>query len=159
MLPNTTLHLSFTDFEIPINVGTRSIRDTEAILIESVVSLHDRGRWVGDLGIISALSSYSLQWARSITCSHSKQDRSNQQMGMEPALKPVSIDSWDELLDLPSEDMIVRAHENWLARLAAATISVEKKRITVFLPSDVCWKCLARHVSNLKGSKLVSLLY
>jgi hypothetical protein len=155
---NTTLHLSFTDFNMPIDVGTRGIRDTEVILIESVVSLHDRGRWVGDLDIVSAMSQ-SLAWVNPGTCSHSPENKSYEDIIVSGSpIKLVSIDNWDELLDMPSEDMVIRAHGNWLARLAAATISIQKKRRTVFLPPNTCWECLRRDISVWKGSDVVCLV-
>lgn len=155
---NTTLHLSFTDFDMPVDVGTRGIRDTEVILIESVVSLHDRGDWVGDLDIISAMASQSLSWASPPKCSATPEERCETNSNSVPSMKLVSIDNWDELLDMPSENMIIRAHGNWLARLAAATISIQKKRRTIFLPPDTCWHCLSRDSSIWKDSDMVSLI-
>jgi hypothetical protein len=156
---NSTLHLSFTDFELPIDVGTRGIRDTEAILLETVVSLHDRGHWVGDLDIISAFTSGSgISWEGPIVCPHSLEGRSYQHIEDSERLEGlISIDSWDELLDMPAGNIIVRAHGNWLARLAAATISIQKRRRTVFLPPITCWQCLGRwnSIGNVEGFSLV----
>jgi hypothetical protein len=157
---NTTLHLSFTDFEMPIDVGTRGIRDTEAILIESVVSVHDRGQWVGDLDIMSALASSYLRWVRHGACSHSEDEQSFSQLS--PTGEPnrlISIDSWDELLDIPPQSIIVRAHNNWLARLAAAAISIQKERVAVFLPRNVCWECLRIEMPDSYGCGVISLIF
>jgi hypothetical protein len=155
---NTTLHLSFTDFDMPVDVGTRGIRDTEVILIESIVSLHDRGRWVGDLDIISAMSQWGA-WVNPRTCSHSTGNKSYKEIIVSGSpIKLISIDNWDELLDMPSETMIIRAHGNWPARLAAASISIQKKRKTAFLPPNTCWECLGRGTSVWKGSDMVSLI-
>ena len=54
---STSLHLSFTDFEMPVDVGVRGLRDRLVILVESLVSINDKGRHVGDLDIISMLDS------------------------------------------------------------------------------------------------------
>ena len=38
-------------------------------------------------------------------------------------------------------DAVVRAHSNWLARSAAAAISVGMGNKTVLLSGSHCWKC------------------
>ena len=38
-------------------------------------------------------------------------------------------------------DAVVRAHSNWLARSAAAAISVRMGHQTVLLSDSHCWKC------------------
>lgn len=43
---NTTLHLSFTGYEIPIGTGIHGCQDIEVFLLESLVSVHDQGHWV-----------------------------------------------------------------------------------------------------------------
>lgn len=42
---NTTLHLSFTGYEIPIDTSSHGHQDVEVFLIESLVSVHDQGQW------------------------------------------------------------------------------------------------------------------
>ena len=53
---NTSLHLGFTGYALPIDVGTHGSRSREAFFLESVVSVHDRGEWVADLDILALLS-------------------------------------------------------------------------------------------------------
>ncbi|KAJ2986758.1 hypothetical protein NUW58_g4875 [Xylaria curta] len=131
----TSLHLSFTDFEMPFDVGVRGLRDTLAVLVESLVSVNDRGMHVGDLDIISMLRSEYLTLMRE--CSH--------QIGMaaQSDLEGlISIDSWAEFFDLPTSTGIVRAHGNWQARLAIATASIQRKKRTLVLPQNPCLQCI-----------------
>ncbi|KAI0154300.1 hypothetical protein GGR57DRAFT_466603 [Xylariaceae sp. FL1272] len=51
----TSLHLSFTDYELPIDVGNRGLRDKQAVILESVVSLNNRGKMMGDIDVVMAL--------------------------------------------------------------------------------------------------------
>lgn len=150
---NTSLHLSFTDFEMPVDVkGAHGIRDTEVFLLESVVSVHDRGQWFGDIDVLSLLNSETVNSTGKsagekramrtfASCSHSPPERCYQ--NSTNLARIISIDIWEEFLDLPvgSVNMIFRGHGNWLARLAAAAISVQRGLETVILPDDVCWKC------------------
>ncbi|KAK6850980.1 hypothetical protein PG987_000614 [Apiospora arundinis] len=50
----TSLHLSFTPHEFPLDYGTSGIIDHQVFFVESVVSVHDSGKWVADLDIIGA---------------------------------------------------------------------------------------------------------
>jgi hypothetical protein len=148
---NTSLHLSFTDFEMPVDVkGAHGNRDTEVFLLESVVSVHDRGQWIGDIDVLSLLNSETVNSTRKsageicamrtfASCCHSPPERCYQNSAN--LARIISIDSWEEFLDLPMGSVIFRGHGNWLARLAAAAISVQKGLETVILPDDVCWKC------------------
>ena len=53
---HTSLHLSFTKYEIPIVTGEAAGRvDAEVVLLELLISVHDRGEWVGDLDVIGTL--------------------------------------------------------------------------------------------------------
>jgi len=54
----------------------------------------------------------------------------------------MSIDNWDGFLDLPLGNvLVVRAYQNWLARLAFTVMSVNKGQRTLILPEDICWLC------------------
>lgn len=43
---HTTLHLGFTDYLLPIDVGDHGHRDFEIYFLESFISVHDRGQWL-----------------------------------------------------------------------------------------------------------------
>ncbi|RKL31444.1 hypothetical protein BFJ72_g11078 [Fusarium proliferatum] len=58
---STTLHLRFTDYVLPIHVGSHGNRDFEVYFLESVVSIHDHGDWVADLDILGQLNNPLLR--------------------------------------------------------------------------------------------------
>ncbi|KAK5652311.1 hypothetical protein OQA88_10661 [Cercophora sp. LCS_1] len=146
----TTLHLSFTEFEMPMDIGQRGSidRDIHIRVVETVVSVYDKGDWVADLDIlllyepilrgndyVKRLEQTGETQCRAARCEH----RTCQPL--------TSIDNWEELLNLP-EDMgmghigVVRAHDNRLARLATACVAAQKGFRTVILPTQkVCWDC------------------
>ncbi|KAI0540940.1 hypothetical protein GGR58DRAFT_70660 [Xylaria digitata] len=59
---STTLHLGFTDYVFPVDIGSHGNRDFEVYFLESLVSVHDRGEWVADLDILKALEE-DTTWA------------------------------------------------------------------------------------------------
>ncbi|KAN0103161.1 hypothetical protein V8E51_011474 [Hyaloscypha variabilis] len=149
----TTIHLSFTAYELPLSDGTHGqhIIDRPASLVETVVSVHDRGEWVADLDVLSALNQRKSN-SHSLTslCCRCREPSSKKRKST-PAFEEIfdtkdarlmSIDNWDEFLDLPSGSvLIVRAYQNWLARLAFTVMSVKKAQQTLILPEDICWLC------------------
>lgn len=150
---STSLHLSFTGYELSLDVGQRGSRDSAAVIVETVVSLYDRGEWIGDLDILSGASAWAAKRVQK-DCLHSpaqKEDNSS--------LAPlVSVDSWSEFLDRPVQNHVMRAHQNATARLAAAALAAQQSRKFVIMSPDVCWECLrvdihtqAARRSNLKS--------
>ncbi|KAL8730471.1 MAG: hypothetical protein Q9181_004659 [Wetmoreana brouardii] len=139
---NTSLHLSFTTAETPLNVGYLGGQDRVACIIETLISVYDGGRWIGDLDI-SNLDSVSLGALYGLPrCTRQHAEVS----GWRP--KMTCIDSWLGLINAPEERIsLLRAHRNWQARLAASSISVALGHDTVILPDEVCWQCFARAVS------------
>lgn len=103
--------------------------------METVVSVYDRGSWVGDLDILGALKSrIFFRLPPSDSCGHAPQ--------APPTVRAVSIDNWDELLETPEEQSgIVRANGNWLSRLAATALSIQSGNTTAVLSDRLCWKC------------------
>jgi hypothetical protein len=134
----TSMHLSFTEYSQPLNAGIHGMRDAEIYFLEAIVSVYDSGTWIGDVSIINSMESkcFKLFKQLSSSCYHP----SLQVRGM----RMVSIDNWDEFIDYPSSIMVVRAKGNWLARLAAASLSVQRKHVTVVLSheSEICWPCI-----------------
>ena len=55
----TSLHLSFSGYQLAIDVGTYGQQDQEAFFVEAIVSVHDRGHWIADIDIMRT----SPQWA------------------------------------------------------------------------------------------------
>lgn len=144
----TSLHLSLTKYSMPLSIGNRGNNiDHNIAIVEAVISAHDRGKWVADLDILSVYQPHNRMLQRFTNVSLSD---CPQHSDKEHVHRLTSLDSWEELLDIP-EDLgrtnigIVRAHDNWLARLAATCISVQKRYRTVLLPSAaVCWHCCCK---------------
>jgi len=138
----TTLHLSFTGYNPPITLNEHGAQDAEVFLLESVVSVHDHGKWVADLDVLKALGSEFLVGVDQSSvgvCSHKKDQL--------PSIALTAIDSWDEFLDLPSYPSVVRARGNWVARLSLAVAGINQFSNTnsgrrILLCKDTfCWKC------------------
>ncbi|CAO1606471.1 hypothetical protein XANCAGTX0491_009970 [Xanthoria calcicola] len=155
----TSVHLSFTAYEMPLpdDLTDEHIVDRPAHLVEALVSVFDRQRWVADLDVLTALEGTMV--AR-FACkgSHGTSNPSRTCEGtFDEALRNVnslvSVDNWEEFLEQSDDGTkIVRAHNNWLARLAFVVVSVQQRRRPIILPPDICWSCFREHVSSLQGS-------
>ena len=131
---NTSLHLSFTQYTMPLNTGDSGGQDIEAFYLESLISVYDRDKWVADLDVLKMLESELFQrHTFSKVCDH--------RHGQTPNFDLISIDNWEELLDSEEVLTVVRAHRNPMARLATAAISVRQGRPTIILPEDFCFAC------------------
>lgn len=136
---NTTLHLSFTGYEIPIDTGSHGRQDVEMFLLESLVSVHDQGQWVADLDVLKHVPRRRFRGGcssddRCLSTSHSK--------SAVPPFQLTAIDSWEEFLDKPESVSIVRAHDNWAARLALTVLSLHQGQHTYVLKGIPCWCCM-----------------
>ncbi|KAF8850687.1 hypothetical protein BDZ45DRAFT_185766 [Acephala macrosclerotiorum] len=166
----TSMHLSFTEYEISLMTEDtpRHIIDRAAFLVETLVSLYDGGQWVSEVDVLKALRSQ----VRRVTCQdplHSNQLVSVQNL---PELKyrdavesmdqlhATSIENWDELIEAPDRGVIViRAHKNWLARLAALAVCVRRNFLPIILPDEPCWKCCAELIySSQKMNDRIALI-
>ena len=140
----TSLHLSFTDWTLPLEVkGTdgRTI-DQEAYLVESVISVLDSGKWVADLDILGIDFEALTKLCQRQQCPGHPNGRADYDC--------TSLDSWEELLDGPMTLGIFRAHGNWAARLAAVSILCQKNQahaIGILGPEAFCFECLGSNVS------------
>lgn len=141
----TSLHLSFTEYNRPVT-GVHGVRDADFCFVEAYVQVRFRGKWIGDIDIISGLESKLFQIydpqkieVHKPSCSHTAQNLR--------AFRVIAIDNWDEFIDSPKDGILVRAKDNWLARLAAANLSVQRQFKTIILrPSHpVCWPCIRDH--------------
>jgi hypothetical protein len=169
----TSVHLSFTKYEIPIVTegNTRHIIDHSVVLIETLISIHDGGDWVGEVDILKTLRSPFL--FRVLTASYEIHDiehsHGKEQMNYEEALRKTpqlaatSVENWDELLEAPQVGCIaVGAHRNWLARLATSAVCAQQGFALLILPSEVCWGCCAdileKQILHLPGQRRVALI-
>ena len=135
----TSLHLSFTDWTLPLEVKGAEGRtiDQEAYLVESVISVLDSGKWVADLDIFRIDFEALTRLRQSHQCPGHPNRRADYDY--------TSLDSWEELLDGPMSVGIFRAHGNWAARLAAVSILSQKDEahaVGILGPDAFCLDCL-----------------
>ena len=135
---NTSLHLSFTQYTMPVNTGIHGGQDTETFLIETLVSVHDRGKWVADIDVLDLARNEFISKCKR-TCSHSISD-----VAKDSASSFITIDNWEELLDREDVSAVVRAYQNPKACLATAIISANQKRLTEMVSGEPCWSCLSK---------------
>jgi hypothetical protein len=138
----TSLHLSFTNWRRPFDVEGRGTIDESVFYVESVVSVHDRGKWVADIDLF-AISPLYFESLAPDCCCEGKGDG-----------EITSIDSWEEVLDLPENVGVVRAHGNWPARLAVlAVCQVENDRevLIVHPQKGFCPKCISAQILKFTG--------
>ena len=135
---NTSLHLSFTGASSRLSVGFSSSQDDDAYLLETVISVHDSGKWVADLDPLRTFLSPRFRLMSS--CS----DHTSHPGSWNADMQLTTIDNWLELLDKPEEtSCIVRAKNNWEARMAAASLSVALGLQTLIIGNSACWTCIS----------------
>lgn len=135
----TSLHLSFTGFEVPLNSGTFGNQDIEAYYLETFVSVRDRGIWIADVDILKSLNAKNLHAPPS--CKHDGKSKASQ------ADRHRCADNWSEYFDPPPDsELIARAHKNWLARLALTSVAVQIRpdERVLLLPETPCWICVEK---------------
>ena len=141
---NVTLHLSMTDWRVPIPTGTVGVIDQDLFLTEAVVSAHDGGKWYADIDVLAAKGKDMAMPMKDCDCN---------EIGTSPTRELVCIDTFDELLELPDIDAVLRAKGNWAARLAALCIWRQKKlpaylSIVEDINDQHCWKCIERQMED-----------
>ncbi|KAL8655750.1 MAG: hypothetical protein Q9226_002922 [Calogaya cf. arnoldii] len=158
--PQTSIHLSFTAYELPLQteLTDQHIIDRPARFIETLVQVFEGESWIADLDVIAALQSESISrfacgstLIGPINPSPDCNKTFNEVFGDLHAM--VSIDNWEEFLEQSEvSDMVIRAHKNWLARLAFTVTSVQQGRPLMLLPADPCWSCLSRKLTRLDAT-------
>lgn len=139
---NTTLHLSFTQYTTPCNIGTHGAQDIEAFFIESHISVHDREKWVADLDVIGMFRNpkFGKIDDHFDGCEHTLDTLPKQEL--------IAVDNWEELLDRERAPVVIRASRNPVARLATAVISVKQGHRTVLVTEKVCWLCATQRFAE-----------
>lgn len=184
---HTSIHLSLTGYDLPMKTERRDrhMIDRPARLVETLVSVHDRGNWIADLNLVEALNLNleegqipAVETLTRLNCkswsTHSKvcHDSNFEEMVAmledskvsHLALPLRSIDNWEELLDPPQEGiLVIRTHRNWLARLALTGVCWNSEAFfVILLPAEPCWACcgslLAKRLSASKVARL-ALIY
>ncbi|CAF9936648.1 MAG: hypothetical protein HETSPECPRED_010403 [Heterodermia speciosa] len=144
---DTSLHLSFTSAKSQISGYFEGLKDSELEVVETALSVFERGEWVADLDVLKSLSNNSV-W-RIPLCPDCKQKRNSEVLhrGFMGQNRPgvTTITNWTELLDPPeTKYSIVKASGNWEARLAATVIAVASGYQVGVLPDMWCWKCMEK---------------
>lgn len=168
----TSLHLSYTGYNIPLDIGTHGAQDWEIYLLEAVVSVHEQGEWVADLDILKALQSPQLKripdeceqsprraelmttkahQGRQICAKHAPLAKSSFD-GLSGPHELVSLQNWTEFLLRPGPASIVLASSNWQAQLAAASIAVAEGDSAYIVREDSCCYCICDAVVDHRKS-------
>jgi hypothetical protein len=150
---STSMHLSFTQWERSMDMAdSHGKQDVQFTKMESVVSIREAGRWIGDVDVVAALKSpHIYSWPEQPPCDHATSEPPE-------SVSLKSISNWDELRECQSGLAVVRVHGNWLARLAVTAYLAQRAdqatgagaRITL-LPSSVCWCCLMHRNPSHSG--------
>ncbi|KLO86345.1 Uncharacterized protein LW93_11119 [Fusarium fujikuroi] len=148
---STTLHLRFTDYVLPIDVGSHGNRDFEVYFLESVVSIHDHGDWVADLDILGQLNNPLLRILGK-SCLHTDSVTTNQAVIENPQF--TMVDNWDEILEPPGNPSIVRSVDNWLGRLATMALCLQMGHPTIVLSNQFCWECCIEKWREINSDRL-----
>jgi hypothetical protein len=140
----TSLHLSFTDWTVPLQTEDSRMIDHDAHVVEAVISVHDRGVWVGDIDILDVDFRDMVRFKPKTSC------KGNHDQACD--VDYTSIDSWEELLDEPNTVGVFRAHGNWAARLAAVSILSRNQagghNFGVLGPEPLCLRCLEEELEE-----------
>ncbi|KAM5386964.1 hypothetical protein ACJZ2D_000257 [Fusarium nematophilum] len=143
----TTLHLSFTDFEMPLDLGFRGLRDVPASLVESVITLDDKGKQLGDLDIAPVVFGGPYMLLNN-KCQHGTEGASSAPSRGSALSRLASIDCWAELLDFPDQKGIFRATGNWQARIAGLAASMQLGKKVLMLAQMPCLECLSMSLAD-----------
>lgn len=142
----TSLHLSFTDYYVPIHQSGRQTQDSQSHFLESYVSVYDSGQWVGDINILEAFRSYSVK--RNPPCNHARDNSGSTSPPSSAGEHIISAESWHDILEPPTEEFVVRANGNWVARVAAVAMlkqTLPEARLSMgnilIHPHRACWQC------------------
>ena len=145
----TSLHLSFTSAKSSISGFFEGLKDTELEVLETALSVYERGEWVADLDVLKSITKASMP--RILPCPDCRRRRNGEmpRKGLIGENKPgvTAITNWTELLDPPETTYsIVKATGNWEARLAATVIAVASGYHVCVLPDIWCWGCPDYHL-------------
>lgn len=142
----TSLHLSFTEWALPLNQANSHTIDQDVWQVESVISVRDKGEWLADIDPLDRLwwHNQRLLIPECQDPSHGAPRSSSQHF--------ISLDNWEEFLDRPSDACaIMRAHGNWAARLAAICILGQDKAdhlLKVCGPGPLCFACIDKELDG-----------
>ncbi|KAI0401806.1 hypothetical protein F4802DRAFT_396664 [Xylaria palmicola] len=139
-----SLHLSFTEWKMPLDWECTGEIDQEVFLLESVLSVMHNGKWIGDIDVLG-LEKTPLDVFET-DCKGDCAPDGDEETSVVKEI--TSLDDWEELLDPPPSVGIFRARSNWVARLAVSSILIQQRSehcVLIIGGAELCWKCLCRH--------------
>ena len=157
----TSMHLTFTDYYVPMYDGNRGGFENQVNFLESVIAVYDSGEWIADVDILSALRNLSIRRLGDLMpCNHAR--------GRKPPRSMIAVENWDEVLDRPAGNSVIQASGNWIARLAISAVlsqlsrvdgsmgtlvtgeleTIDPKRLVTICPSYTCWECVTNGYSS-----------
>lgn len=147
---HVSLHLAFTEFEMPVDIGARGMRDHEVVIVEAAVQVFEKQEWISDLDILAALDNPFALFKQESHCHHPDsscgQSDDHEQSPPPSHTNLTSVDNWAEYVEmLPSQVAIFRASRNWQARIAAVAMAPRNGYFTWVWPSENvrCRTCLS----------------
>ncbi|KAK4248523.1 hypothetical protein C7999DRAFT_13537 [Corynascus novoguineensis] len=134
----TSLQLTLTGWEQPLNIDTSGGIDVEAYYLETVISVYGRDKWIADLDILESYRSDRLlqtflahqscacacSSSPAVTEAHARAKPTDGEVKM--PLRLISVGNFAEIIVAHSEPGIVTASGKWQARLAATSICIAK---------------------------------
>jgi len=133
----SSLHLSFTGKRFPLVMTDEDTIDQEVFHLQSVVSLWDNGKHIADLDMLRLEKEGVTRVNINCQCVEIQKEP----RGMEVRM----LDSWRDILKPPQRIGVMRAHQNWCARLAAVALCLQEEKghaVAVLGPEALCWRCL-----------------
>ncbi|OTA58911.1 hypothetical protein K449DRAFT_298336, partial [Hypoxylon sp. EC38] len=116
-----SMHMSFTEWKMPLDWENTGEIDQEIFLLESVISVQHNGQWIADIDVLQLEKD-----PPDLFYSDCKSDcATTESLDLREVLR---IDTWEELLDPPPETGVLRAKGNWIARLAAVSILIQQSK-------------------------------
>lgn len=139
---HTSLHLSFTKYQLPVTAVEHGYQAVEANFVETLTSVFDGDRWIADLDVLQALVTPTIRRVslNMVPCRHKCRRK-------KPRFLLTSIDSWAEFMDRPPNACLIRASGNWTARLSAVVLNAQQieegfKTIVLEDKKSFCWECI-----------------
>ena len=149
---STSLHLGFTGYELPLDTRDKGFFDVQCFFLETVVRAFDRGKWVADINPLTIYyrtnpwPEFKFDESRVKFCQPYCKHNVEQANDFSKLTPLSSVDSWNELLDVPSNTYIIKANGNWLARLAIAALEstrlTDTQRTIMVVQDRICWTCI-----------------
>lgn len=153
----TALQLCLTGYVQPLHTGEHGTRDNDTFFVETVISVHERGDWIADINLLTMYPQHhdadpdleydsdddstdegTLIISLPDQCTHPQRERYQTQNFS----RIRSVDNWTEFMDPPADLCIVRAANNWTARMAICCLAIDKRSLILLGSSQICWACV-----------------